>query len=451
MNSPGEGRGRRSAVSSSYVDPRGRLFQEDDGMVRHIFPEHAAFYRDLFARGVIPRLIDRGRLIESTIAEAGGGEGLLINHPRIEPVSYPFEWSPAMLKTAALHTLDLVRELTEQDLTLQDATPYNIVFDCSRPVFVDLTSIEPVSGDYLWKPYDQFLRLFYLPLLLYSLGSYRLSRMALYNYYTGVEYPDIRRLLPLKKRLRDFMTLDLPYFAERFCPSVGKLSVSRYMDRNMRNRFFLKLRKKVEGIEIKPASDAWSAYYDNTDISEKTRITRQVLKDVRPARVLDIGANTGQLSFLAAEEGARVTAAENSWECTDIIFREAVKRNARVLPLCMDILTPTPRFGWNLRQYADFFSRFKADLVIMAAIVHHLVLRQWQDFERVADFADETTDRHLLIEFVDARDEMCREIAPVMPAAYTAENFVRALEKRFRIVSEHVLTPTRRYYLCEKD
>ena len=419
-------------------------------MIRHIFAEHAAFYRDLFKEGVIGRLSDKGLLIESHIAKDRGDDGLFITHPRIEPISYPFEWSPAMLKAAALHTIDLAVELAEHDLTLQDATPYNIVFDCSRSVFVDFTSILPVSGDFLWKPYDQFLRFFYLPLLLYSLGAYRLSRMALYNYYTGIEYSDVRQLLPLKMRLRNFLTLDLPYYVEKVYPGIQKLPLSRYMDRNMRKRFFLKLRTKVERIEIRGGTNTWSGYYDKTDISEKYRVTQQVLRAVKPVRVLDIGANTGQLSFLAAEEGAIVAAADNSWECTDIIFREAVKRKARVLPLCMDVLVPTPSFGWNLCQYSDFFSRFKSDFVIMGAILHHLVLKQWQDFDRVADFADKITERYLLIEFVEGEDEMCKKLGPAVPATYTRQECIRALGRYFRIVSEHPLTPTRRFCLCEK-
>jgi hypothetical protein len=450
VNPPDQIRGCPSAVNASYVDSRGRLFREDDGMIRHIFAEHVVFYRDLFEKGVIGRLSDKGLLIESHIAKNRSGEGLFITHPRIEPISYPFEWSPAMLKTAALHTIDLAMELAEYDLTLQDATPYNIVFDCFRPVFVDFTSISPVKGDFLWKPYEQFLRLFYLPLLLYSLGAYRFSKMALYNYYTGIEYSDVRQLLPLKTRLRDFLTLDLPYYLERVYPGIQKLPLSAYMDGNMRKRFFLKLREKVERIEIKDGTDTWSAYYDKTDISEKRRVTQQVLGTVKPVRVLDIGANTGQLSFLAAEEGALVVAADSSWECTDMIFREAVKRKARILPLCMDVLVPTPSFGWNLCQYDDFFSRFRADFVIMGAILHHLVLNQWQNFDRVADFADKITERYLLIEFVEGEDEMCRKIAPAVPATYTRQKCILAFEKYFRIVSEHPLTPTRRFCLCEK-
>src|SRR5208283_2932115 len=159
MNPPDEMQGKRLPANASYVDPHGRLFLEDDRMIRHIFTEHAAFYRDLFKKGVIGRLSDKGLLVESHIAKNRGGEGLFITHPRIEPISYPFEWSPEMLKAAALHTIDLAVELAEHDLTLQDATPYNIVFDCFHPVFVDFTSISPVSGDFLWKPYDQFLRL----------------------------------------------------------------------------------------------------------------------------------------------------------------------------------------------------------------------------------------------------------------------------------------------------
>ena len=59
-----------------------------------------------------------------------------------------------MLKEAALLTLDLCIRLAEKELTLQDAHPWNILFDGHHPVFIDLGSITPVRPDIIWAPYQ---------------------------------------------------------------------------------------------------------------------------------------------------------------------------------------------------------------------------------------------------------------------------------------------------------
>ena len=48
-----------------------------------------------------------------------------------------------MLRDAALLTLDLNIALLDYDCMLQDAYPWNVLFDSSQPVFVDFTSIVP--------------------------------------------------------------------------------------------------------------------------------------------------------------------------------------------------------------------------------------------------------------------------------------------------------------------
>jgi hypothetical protein len=55
--------------------------------------------------------------------------------------SYPYEWPANMYKDAVLFHLELFAELDRVGLTLKDALPNNIVFDCTSPVFVDFLSL----------------------------------------------------------------------------------------------------------------------------------------------------------------------------------------------------------------------------------------------------------------------------------------------------------------------
>ena len=94
-------------------------------------------------------------------------EDTIVEH---EPVSFPsfaYEWPPEMLEAAGLLTLDLAENLLADGLGLKDATPYNVLFRGTEPVFTDVLSIEPRDAhDPLWVPYAQFIRTFLLPLAL---------------------------------------------------------------------------------------------------------------------------------------------------------------------------------------------------------------------------------------------------------------------------------------------
>ena len=72
----------------------------------------------------------------------------VIEHPRLPFVSYPYEWTFRMLKTAALFHLDFHSDALTEGITLVDASAYNVQFIGASPIFVDILSLrryEPSS------------------------------------------------------------------------------------------------------------------------------------------------------------------------------------------------------------------------------------------------------------------------------------------------------------------
>ncbi len=92
--------------------------------------------------------------------------------------------------------LDLCIRLADKELTLQDAHPWNILFDGHSPVFIDLGSITPVRQDIIWAAYQQFCNFFLFPLYLYSANCDRLARWLLRDYLYGVTDGDTLAALP---------------------------------------------------------------------------------------------------------------------------------------------------------------------------------------------------------------------------------------------------------------
>ena len=92
--------------------------------------------------------------------------GEILEHRRIAFASYPQEWPAVLLHEAATLTLDFCEELLPEGLGLKDATPYNILFENSRPILVDCLSIEKrAPGDPIWLALGQFMRTFLNPLI----------------------------------------------------------------------------------------------------------------------------------------------------------------------------------------------------------------------------------------------------------------------------------------------
>ncbi len=79
--------------------------------------------------------VESGRLISSTRLA-----GDLYEHERIAFPSYPYEWPPEMLSAAGLLTIELAQSAIKESFGLKDASPYNVLFCGSRPVFVDVLS-----------------------------------------------------------------------------------------------------------------------------------------------------------------------------------------------------------------------------------------------------------------------------------------------------------------------
>ena len=117
-----------------------------------IQPAYAARWQELAKDGTISTLyprwfVDRKRANESYDRIKSGGSA---RHPPVTVVSYCYEWVAPMLKAAALVTVELFIGLAEKGLTLQDGHPWNILFDNTKPVYIDAGWIVQTRDDNLW-------------------------------------------------------------------------------------------------------------------------------------------------------------------------------------------------------------------------------------------------------------------------------------------------------------
>jgi SAM-dependent methyltransferase len=465
-------------ISDSFVDPTGRVFEWQDEIYRMINSSHTRFWDGLFDKGIVQELVRKQLIVSSELTEYMGDAGeLIIRHQRIPVVSYCFEWSPRMLKEAALLTLELCIRLAEKELTLQDAHPWNILFDGHNPVFIDLGSITPVRQDIIWAPYQQFCNFFLFPLYLYSANCDRLARWLLRDYLYGVTDSDALSALPYSfKLLHPHRTLKiwgpmvlskilnlLPQELRNQFLSFAKTANSNLSHGRLRIKFLESLRKDIETIKLGRSSSQWSGYYRTadancfaTDISPgewhvKREIVSRLINKIAPESVLDVGTNTGQYAILAALSGARVIACDLDVPSVDICYGEARKQGLNLLPLVTNVFSVSPSPGRGGVAYPPPTTRFRSDLVLGLALIHHVVSIQRLDISRIVDIFDMLTARSLLLEFV-------RPLEPSVGGApveslddYCLNDLEWCLKRSFATVTLHSSYPDdRKLLLCER-
>ena len=158
----------------SFRDPSGRVLMRDSRVLRAVFEHGRAAFEAADSAGVLRRAIDKGLLLDMQPVDPAVVAGIVptpvhvIEHPRLDFVSYPYEWTFSALKAAALHHLDFQLDLLEQGFTLSDATAYNVQFNGPRPVFIDHLSVIPYVEGSLWTGQRQFGMQFLNPLVLWA-------------------------------------------------------------------------------------------------------------------------------------------------------------------------------------------------------------------------------------------------------------------------------------------
>jgi SAM-dependent methyltransferase len=486
-------------VRLAGFDAAAEVISYDGRLLRGVYAGHGAICRqvlglcesrNLFQYGIVPTR----ELPVSPFPELPFE--LVLEHERIEPVSYPHEWSASMLKDAALLHLDLCLALAECGLTIKDWHPYNVLFRGTEPVFVDFTSIIPAE-QLGREPYLSNRR---APPLFGSLWDdaakcvYDMYRRMYRPYFlTPLEMMRRRRHAQARKRLLE-TTLNAAGQSMhpdevganrvvRRAREIGNCLALLEHDRHKR-RFFWKLRRQLERLPVAPPPSAYSRYYElkgedspfqpSPDWTEKQQAVHELLQRHRPETVLDAASNTGWFSVLAAKLGSRVVALDIDEACVDTLYQHARQEKLPILPLVMDLTRlpgaveaqefpeepKRPLVTHTLPLLLPAEDRLACDLVLALALVHHLALGQAQSLCEIVDTLASLGRRYLLVEFV-ARDDKLIVDEPSFFAAYNArprefdwytrERFVEALRARFRHVeSLRCIAATRSLLLCQK-
>jgi len=455
-------------MPGTFRDPSGSLFDVDGRILRVIRGPDAFAFQALLKSEVVQGLVTRRALVGTrSVAAAEVPEQLRslagdwFEHDRIGFVSVPAEWSAAMLAHAALHTLDLNDELLRHGYLLKDATPANVLFDGARPVFVDVPSIVPLqAGQSLWIARHQFETTFLLPLLAVLDAGYPLQ-CSLADPARGLSHEQLAQLFGPRRwlsadRIRHVAlaaALGGTSAAGKHAGATAPGSVKTDLEKS---RFILShslkgLRKAVQKLaaRIDERHSHWKSYagarahYADSDLELKRDFVRRVVQNAGASWVLDVGANTGEFSDMAAA-AANVVGIDLDEVSISAIHSQTRKSGKPIQALVVDLSQPTPASGWRNIERKSFLQRAtgRFDLALMLAVGHHLRVTAGVPLDQILETGLQLGGGSLLFEFVPTADPMFAAIARGREALYmdnTVENCESLLAARGRIELQSLL------------
>jgi SAM-dependent methyltransferase len=473
-------------TQASFRDPSGAVLLAGERVFRVVgasgLEEWTAFERSAVCRALEAegKVVGTRRLDDEEAAEVRGTPAVdavyraidgsvLLEHERVAFPSYPYEWAPEMLAEAGFLTLELNERLLDEGLGLKDATPYNVMFRGPAPVFLDILSIEARRpDDPLWLAEAQFQRTFLLPLLAHRTLGIGLHQTFL-THRDGIEPEELYRVLGWRRSLRPPLlgSVMMPALLARKAARSTALYQPRTMSDPEKARFVVRASYQRAGRALRKAAPApreshWTAYMQGSNnylaeqFAQKERFVTAALDAHRPARVLDVGCNTGHFSALAAGRGASVVAIDYDEAVVGQVWARARAEKLDILPLVVDLSRPTPATGWRNREASSFLDRASGrfDLVLMLALIHHLLVTERVPLDDVVAMAADLTRDLAIIEFVAPEDSMFRTLTRGRDALHqglTREVFERSCSRHFEILrTEHTDGTHRWLYLLRR-
>ena len=276
-------------VAGSFRDPAGFVFRRNGTILRHVAESYGPVYDRLVASGLYQNLVRDGLLLpheEVPVGPEDKNAHRILQPVEVPFVSYPYEWCFSQLRDSALVTLDIQIRAIEFQMSLKDASAYNIQLAGGRPVLVDSLSFEEYEEGYPWVAYKQFCQHFLAPLALMALRDVSLGRL-LEIHLDGIPLELAARLLPLRSRLRPGLAMHLFSHARLQSRHAGaKMTREEFRGRMSRGGLLTilnNLRSTVRSLGWDPKVSAWSDYYqgesyDEAGFASKRRLVAEYLR-----------------------------------------------------------------------------------------------------------------------------------------------------------------------------
>ena len=190
------------------------------------------------------------------------------------------------------------------------------------------------------------------------------------------------------------------------------------------------------------------------------RNVSEMIERINPDTIVDLAGNMGWYGTYWHKNLKYALIVDYDYNCIDYLWKKmCINKMSNVVPIYMSVCVPTLDYyrddaisGSAVEPWRkSAVDRFRSEVVIALAIVHHLAFAQQLSFAEIIGQFTLFTSRYLIVEFIEQNDQYITNFLKNGFEWYTKENFVRELKKNFKILETRLSTPceTRTIYLCE--
>ena len=451
------------------VDDVGSLFFYEGRVFRAIKSEAVTAVKELFVSGLIEELVKEKLFPKSWITDFQLEDfGLIVEHERISPVVYACEWSFNMLRDAALVILQVNKVARKFNYQTKDCHTANVLFDCAKPKFIDLGSfIKLNKNDVGWLPREDFLRLYYYPLIVWAKGSQCFARSVFLSSRYATIYEFLLHLHPYLRLLKIDWLVRIAKMFFRYC-QIGTVDEGRIKTKLSKFGFgsllvwlknynllpwqkfdFDKIAKKIKKIQIKNISSKWGDYQSPSEKkSFRFKEVSRIVDDFKISSAVELGGNQGVFSQLLIEETKveKVICTDYDDTAIDALYLKLKGKNLKITPAVLDFI-----FSDEMPLDKRTYERFRADAVFVLDVTHHLILTQNIPLDYIFKTVSKFTNHYVFIEFMPLGlySNNSKVQIPV-PSWYNVDWFKRELSKFCYIICEEKLEANRILFVGEK-
>ena len=442
----------------SYRDTDARAVKKKDGWYRYIFNAYKDEYEHLMKSGLYRELVEKDLLISHKEVEVDADDPKvykLIRPVQIQFQSYPFEWSYTQWRKSILAFLDINLIALKYGMILKDATPFNFYLTNGKSFLLDTSSFMFFKKNDFWLAYRQFCGEFLSPFALMHFNGPQWARIT-QAHLRGLPLDFVSKQLSWTTWLNPtcFFHIHLhskygnnDELATRKKPSTG-------FDVEKLSSLLTMLRSTVlswdKPYRFKPQ---WSNYYESAIESayyliSKEEVFTEWLLQTNPKTVIDLGANTGKFSRLAAKHADYVIALEKDGNCVDVFEREIENDDLRnITALTGDLAATTPDLGVLNREFPSIYVRGKSEMVLGLALVHHLCLTANISLNQVAELFAQFATKFAVIEFIPKEDTKVIALLKNKKdifSGYNEANFISIFSIYFELLKVEQLSGSKR-------
>lgn len=450
--------GKNNKDNASFRDPSGYVFYKDNCVHRKIDKSYFKQYEHLMTSGLYEELIEKELLIKHEETERND-EYIIIKPEEIPFISYPYEWCFEELKDAALLTLEIENIALKYNMTLKDATAYNVQFYEGKATFIDTLSFDFYKDGEPWGAYGQFCRHFMAPLLLMENVDENLNCI-LKNYIDGIPIELANNILKNRGGLTALQHIKLhskSITQNNDNKEIKQVNLSKTSIINIVSM----MQRQIEKMHRKNTDTEWDKYYDNTNYDEeaetsKINFVKQYIEDIKLRKkdiVWDFGANDGKYSRIAAKENGYIVSYDIDYNAVNRNYNKVkTEKEKNILPLLLDLTNPPSSIGFAENERKGLNARGPVKCIMLLAMIHHICISNNVPFDNLSSWLS-TICKYLIIEFVPKKDSQVEKLLKTRRDIfkyYDEKSFEKEFTKYFKIVKKDKIKDSERtIYLME--